>query len=1031
MPRFCEICHAEFKYASELADHLKLSSCSYYTTMFKCPYCDRNDFVDEDSLNRHLTYNRKCSRADVKATDNLSILAPDNTINIRNNRISPGTMDTFGLGSSLSDQPDISSHEGNLVNYVNAYDVHLWHQMQTALVTDETRQMLFTASAARMTKDDMGKVHKEVTVLSVIGDKTSHQQATHQSDKETLSNLHPNPAPQRGSDLVENPRSDMDLPNRCEGVETEFEVVGAHNYSSEDDDDTEQVIRNDDGEYVHSSEEEEESSDNETNHGNADQIEANNNALPISTKPLYDNHTCHHASPELDSLVELYTILDKRGVANSVFDDVAKWAWLNSHTFGSQPPMKRRVVVEKVFQHVRGERYKEFMTPRQKVLRLSTGRHVALTYFPLELMICDMLSNCTLMEKENLLFSNYNNPTDDSLPPTSGEQCYGEVNSGSWWKNATRHECKGPQDVLWPIIMFIDAMKVDNLAGKRRLEPITFTFSRFKRWVRNQENAWRTWGYIEEVKQSLCTPDEVCSVTPKQRLQEYHDILRFFMSDLQRIQRKGIKWKLDFGEDGQHDVILRLPLQFIIGDCEGHDKLVGRYKGHTMNMKGLCRDCDVPTANADDETWKCCFFHEDELKDMSEEELNAYSFHNINNGFEGVSWGGSHLGIRGALNPEVLHLFKAGHCEWIFDGFVFSLSANASSKTKTVSQYIVNMNRGQSDRGFPNMGTFRDGILKGQGVNLQGHEKHARLFFVYIMLCCSDFVELLDSSAKRGTEYDVAFYSDFIYLIEQSLGFYEWTMQREHKADTIVGADGTTGSSIAQISIRRYMFLLKHTCPREAMGKNFKMTKFHQCLHFVPNIGLHGSLRNTDSSPTESMAKGNVKDPASHTQRVTSKLTFQTGKRYMETLTFREFKRLKSESGDETEGKPYINKCTVERMLSENRRPVIHDHDTSSIFTGGTRFSISLDVDQPEGVHNVSFFWNGKGKQPLKGFDELLLQALGKRLFAASDGGVVSDTEVPGFTAIKIDDITYTAHPFFKNDHTWKDWVYIQWDGYP
>jgi hypothetical protein len=224
------------------------------------------------------------------------------------------------------------------------------------------------------------------------------------------------------------------------------------------------------------------------------------------------------------------------------------------------------------------------------------------------------------------------------------------------------------------------------------------------------------------------------------------------MTDLQRIQQQGTKWKLDFGEDGQHDVILRLPLQFIIGDCEGHDKLVG------------------------------------------------------------------------------------------------------------------------------------------------------------------------------------------MYLLEQSLGFYEWTMQREHKADTILGADGTTESSTAQRSIRRYMFLLKHTCPREEMGKNFKMTKFHQSLHFVPNIGLHGSLRNTDSSPPESIAKGNVKDPASHTQRVTSKLTFQTGKRYMETLTFREFKRLKSECGHETEGKPYINKCTVEQMLSDNRRPIIHDHDTLSIFTGGTRF---------------------------------------------------------------------------------------------
>jgi hypothetical protein len=67
---------------------------------------------------------------------------------------------------------------------------------------------------------------------------------------------------------------------------------------------------------------------------------------------------------------------------------------------------------------------------------------------------------------------------------------------------------------------------------------------------------------------------------------------------------------------------------------------------------------------------------------------------------------------------------------------------------------------------------------------------------------------------------------------------------------------------------------------------------------------------------------------------------------------------------------------------------------------------------------------------PMKGFDDNLLQSIGKCLFSASDGGVVCNTEVAGFTSVKIDNTTYNTHPFFKNDHTWKDWVYIKWDGY-
>jgi hypothetical protein len=375
------------------------------------------------------------------------------------------------------------------------------------------------------------------------------------------------------------------------------------------------------------------------------------------------------------------------------------------------------------------------------------------------------------------------------------------------------------------------------------------------------------------------------------------------------------------------------------------------------------------------------------------------------------------LGIRGCLNPEILHLFKAGHCEWVFDGFVFSLSSKVSDTTKIISAFIVNMNRGQSDRSFPNIGTFRDGIIKAQGVVLQGHEKHARVFFLYLMLCCTDFVRLLQSSSKRGTEYDLSFYSNFLLMLEHCLGFYEWTMKREHSVATIIGEDGTTTTSIAQQSIRRYMFLLKNSCPREEMGKNYKMTKFHQTLHLVPLIARHGSLRNTDSSRPESMAKGNVKDPASHTQRVTSLLSFQTGKRYMESLTFRDFKRLKSEMGfEDTTVTPYISKNTEERNVLDNH-VVTHDNDNSNIFLGGTRFSICLDVDQPEGHYDVSIIWKGRGQTPLRSFDNSLVQILGQRLFGARDGGVVCGSEVPGCTAVQLDNITYNAHPLYKNNH--------------
>ena len=62
----------------------------------------------------------------------------------------------------------------------------------------------------------------------------------------------------------------------------------------------------------------------------------------------------------------------------------------------------------------------------------------------------------------------------------------------------------------------------------------------------------------------------------------------------------GIQLTLDFGKYGKHEVIAIPVIQFIIGDCKGNDTLCGRKGGHAINMKGLCRDCNISPQNGDD-----------------------------------------------------------------------------------------------------------------------------------------------------------------------------------------------------------------------------------------------------------------------------------------------------------------------------------------------------------------------------------------------------------------------------------------------
>jgi hypothetical protein len=1016
MPRYCNYCTEEFPTAAKLAEHLKFSLCSTHVDVKKCPYCDRDDFVDQDSLNRHLSHNRRCSRADVEATDKLSIIAPDPYYD--GTRTDAGKSgDNSSVMNRVSYVDVLPQLQGNLVNIANAMEMQARNQMQTSLHPDPSSLTLLVTLADDGDGYD-GVVERQLkSVEKLISSESKVNVLILQNDNSAESEHHHN-------------EHDLDGTSGFTAEESEepAEQGGDHDSSQSRATPPHAYIEFDVGD-------EEDDAESQETLGNF-RNETNIFEEAMKNVPIVENF--HGGSPQLNCLAELYTMLDKRGVANSLFDEIAQWAWLNGSTFGRTPPMRRNVVVEKVFRHVRGENYKQYMAPRQKILKLSTGRHVAVTYFPLENMIKDMLCNSALMRRDHLLLDDVDGPGNN--PPNERMSTFGDVNTGSWWKTATETECTKNHDLLWPLIMFIDGMKVDNHSGKLKLEPISFTFSRFCRWIRNQDNAWRTWAYMEEVKQPRMVHDNDDSndLTAKDRLQEYHDILRFLMRDLKKIQEEGFPWILDVGDGMKHNVVLKMPIQFIIGDCEGHDKLVGRFKGHTMNIKGLCRDCDIPTRHSDDVDWLCTYFVDEVMKTLTAEQLRQLSFHSIENGFNGISVGGCPRGIRTLFNPEMLHLFKAGQCEWIFDGYIFTLSSKAEKSSKTASAYFVLMNRGQSDRSYPEIGTFRDGMVKPQGINLAGHEKHARLFFMYLLLCCSDYVSMLSSNPKRGHPYNLRFYRCFLKLLEHSLGFYEWSNKCEHDSDSILGPDGTPETSQSQESVRRYLSLMKTICPREEMGKNFKMTKFHQSLHLVDTIARHGSLLNVDGSRPESMAKLNVKDPASHTQRVSSTLSYQTGKRYIESLTFREYKRLRAEETDEP-----VNCCEFGQYLNSNTQAANRQRSSHvvmnntglpnepSVVTTGSKFSIVLDLDQRENEFSVELHWDASVSKPnIVKFDKHILQQLGKRLFGAEDGGVIVDTEVEGCTAVEVNGCLYQAHPLFRKDHPWFDWVYIKWDGY-
>ena len=85
-------------------------------------------------------------------------------------------------------------------------------------------------------------------------------------------------------------------------------------------------------------------------------------------------------------------------------------------------------------------------------------------------MILKMVTNKTLFHPGNLLLDPKNPCTDI---PDDG--CYGDVNTGTWYQTAKKHECTLPNHILRPFCHFIDELSV-NKYGKLKLRLVTYIY---------------------------------------------------------------------------------------------------------------------------------------------------------------------------------------------------------------------------------------------------------------------------------------------------------------------------------------------------------------------------------------------------------------------------------------------------------------------------------------------------------------------------------------------------------------------------
>ena len=731
--------------------------------------------------------------------------------------------------------------------------------------------------------------------------------------------------------------------------------------------------------------------------------------------------------------LELYNILKASGAPSYLFDEIQSWSYKHSSKlfFGNSAMLQRRdKFVRNMATKVYGDSFSSQMKPSVKVLRLPSGNTVEVVVCSFKAQLVSLLTDQNLMRTENLLLDS-RNPFGE-VP----DGILSELNTG-WWHKETRLEiCTDlNRHILLPIVVFLDASNVDK-NGRLQVNPMTFTLGIFKRSVRNQAAAWRTMGYVDDQLHYL-DPDVRKSMDKSSKAQDVHAIISLILEEFKEIQGPdgGFAWSLEL-DSRKFDVVFKVAVQVIIGDCKGNDLLCGRFGSHSLNVKRLCRDCDVLTLSGDDCNHLCTYITRDHTENQSKDEMRDLSFHWIKNAFTDVYFGARNLGVTQVTPPEPLHGFRLGICKYLFEGFQNQCPKETMTLINYTAMRLSKYSCRSSVRNLPDLQSFRrKGVSKCN--TLSGDEQYARVFCIYLTLLVPEVLESL-STANRfesrtftnddGSEYKrnvnigpMGFVKakNWLKLLSLTVCLNSWIMSPEHPRHDLElrtfrrnNNRSLEREGKAQQVIRSYMSLYKVVVDR-TNGNGLKIPKFHQLLHYVDQILKDGSLLNIDGGRCESIATTNYTNPGRRTQMRQDS--------FMKQLAYCHYSDVAVNAASFNSTIPYM------KLTQDNKE--LHNNDDITNALCGTRFLLLFKEDSVErNGPSLELVW--QGKKPRQGFSHTLCSAVARRLWMHSGqmNAICQNSKVMGYTDYKSGDTIFRAHPSYRDDGCWFDWAFIEWE---
>ena len=662
------------------------------------------------------------------------------------------------------------------------------------------------------------------------------------------------------------------------------------------------------------------------------------------------------------ALSDLFLMLEKSGAPLNMFDRIVDWSQDNIDILQTYQVDKRAKFLTSlkrtVFpRSIKGSNF--LLEPTVTKIKLPSGKLTTLTTNDFEDYIMELISPTNPLFCERNLLIDPSNPN-LFIMNESDSLYYGDIHTGRWLKRAQEHNRSlGDKHILMPFCLFIDKITIDKY-GKLKIEAVLCCCLWFKQECCKKASFWFNIGYIEKILGTYQKTND--DTIGKIKQMDWHFMMShilnpsLFMGILGIQQQGGMEVDLTIGSYHHKNIILHPEIAFIICDCKGRDVFVGRHKGHSILMPGLCGDCNCKSKEASNINVSCSMRTLEPHQKKTKNDLKKESFHQIQNAFFPLNMGQSPYHIFGSCPPEILHLFELGLSEFLFEIFDDLLPPSLLEEVNEYAKCISYLARHQSNTYFPNISVFSKGLTKVH--MLKAREKHARIFILYLCLLNTNCVKRILKGRKHVAGIPNQSLKVLFDVIEGTLIMHSWLNLDHIKKSHIYNLDNND-TPLAEISIKAYMRKVKSLAL--LTGYNLDRPKFHQLLHFVHYIREFGVPSNFDGSRCESFGKEIFKLSAIHTHGSKPSFNYDTASRIYE----RKIVDVASKIHLKQTGIPISkysshDQPTLSLSQSSCSQSITPKHVRGARFTMTFHLNVYHQQDTSVGVKNLTLQWKKK-----------------------------------------------------------------------